>query len=364
MKGGTVSVKVDRTFPVSLPPTTSLPDKDQTVASFVRDAWLEYHWKRGGGLPIYVLQGTNDESSLEGSKRTIAPVMMEETILDETSGTNERECELLYMVTKPGPFFQTDLVPDSHKGTVKFQSLRDKYGQDQCRMTWEVTFDTARFNLLYQSFTEFTVGTAARTVEEAARTPQTLVVQTTLNMKVPQQDEKSTKQQHPAIEAGKQWVDFFWYNGGGLPMPPSIHFGDKLFDPLEKGPRLKLLRLPVIVESLRRRSKYRESSSWEYAMDNPGWLTFPILIHTHKGKVQFALSTDSPPSDDRALIDMIWEVEIRPFAFMAPIVKKLIEMSVSTATRNLQAHLLEPNAVVTIQAPRGKKLPYAAGLGA
>ena len=58
-----------------------------------------------------------------------------------------------YQVSEAGPFF-ADLVPgSSHQGTVTIS-------QDN-KMFWEVEF------ALYQSVTEFTVGVAARTVQEA-----------------------------------------------------------------------------------------------------------------------------------------------------------------------------------------------------
>ena len=70
-----------------------------------------------------------------------------------------------YAVTKPGWALQTDLVADSHTGTVTFEPPDDTKDAG-CKMIWEVEFYTRRYGGLYQAVTEFTIGTAARTVAE------------------------------------------------------------------------------------------------------------------------------------------------------------------------------------------------------
>jgi hypothetical protein len=345
MEGGNVSVKIDRTLPVSL---SSRPSNEQSVATLVRDAWLEHHWKRGGGLPILVSPGKiHNDDNMEGSKRTIVPIMMEEMITSaEADGSS---CMLQYTVTKPGPFFQADLVPDSHSGTVMFQSLADKSGDNQCRMTWEVEFESSRLKELYQALTEFTVGAAVQTVAEAVAPPRKFTLQTTLEM-------KNAMVENPFSEAQNIWLDFVWDKGGGLPLLPAVHLGETLQNGGGTVPKTVLRISPFLLESVRETPTGADGASIIYQMENPGWLAFPFLVHSQLGRIQFLRSKQQLSSKGNKLVEVVWEVELRPFSFMAPVVEKLTEMTVSTIARNLRVHVLEPDAFVAIKAPRGQKI--------
>ncbi|KAG7371206.1 hypothetical protein IV203_019776 [Nitzschia inconspicua] len=89
-------------------------------------------------------------------------------------------------------------------------------------MTWKVTFETLRFQSLYQAFSQFMIATAARTVSEAVCLPQMLTLQKTLVMK------NNASSDKPWIEARREWLELLWARGGGLTLPSPIPFGDIL----------------------------------------------------------------------------------------------------------------------------------------
>jgi len=152
------------------------------------------------------------------------------------------------------------------------------------------------------------------------------------------------------IYARGQCLDFVFANGGGLPLPPPIPFGDVLTEGNGLA-RQKLLRIPpIIVESIvDTTTTSDEMAEFSYQLNNPGWLTFPFLLHTHLGRIRFT-SVHSSKSPD---LTIDWEVEIRPYKFASTIMEKLVEMTVSTILRNLYIHLIEPDAQVIIKPPRG-----------
>ena len=141
-----------------------------------RDAWIEYHWIKGGGLPIAILNKdvikqstTNNENQIV--ERTILPILMKER-LEYNNDNDTSSTTLHYRVTEAGPFF-ADLVDGSHYASVSFDSTKkdDSTIDNGCIMTWNVTFATTRLASVYEKVTQFTVGTAATTVQEAAADP-------------------------------------------------------------------------------------------------------------------------------------------------------------------------------------------------
>jgi hypothetical protein len=344
-EGGIVSVRVERIFPVTFNENKSL-----SPAHAVKDAWLEYHWKKGGGLPIVVTE-LNAGKIKEEKKRMILPIMMEESITEEevTDKNNSIDsCQLQYQVTKAGPFLQADLIPNSHLSTVKFvTTTRTNEGQQQCQMIWDIVFEVKRLRRFYEIFTEFNVATAAMTVSESVATPRLLTLRTTLYLS------NASIYEDIVLEARNQWLQFFWKDGGGLPVPPAISFGDRIVHYDDKGivARRNLLRVPpLLIESIVDMSTSNEYSEAVYEISNPGWMSFPFLVLTHLGRVRFLKSRED------CTVDVVWEVEIRPYRLFGPIVEKLVEMTVSTILRNMQVHMAQPGATVAIKAPRGKQI--------
>eukprot|EP00584_Thalassiosira_punctigera_P009795 CAMPEP_0172530312 /NCGR_PEP_ID=MMETSP1067-20121228/4079_1 /TAXON_ID=265564 ORGANISM="Thalassiosira punctigera, Strain Tpunct2005C2" /NCGR_SAMPLE_ID=MMETSP1067 /ASSEMBLY_ACC=CAM_ASM_000444 /LENGTH=503 /DNA_ID=CAMNT_0013314489 /DNA_START=243 /DNA_END=1754 /DNA_ORIENTATION=- len=326
--GGRISVTVEEEIP-------SVSD-----AATVREAWLEHHWKRGGGLPIYVsLKDDDDHNAL---RRVVMPIMMEEEATIKRD-ENFPSSAIEYTVTKPGWAFQSDLVDGSHVGSVSFIPAENGPG---CKMIWKVEFDAVRFRGLYQAVTKFTIGTAARTVAESLSEPRLLTVKSNLNVPDP-------------IDARREWLEFFWARGGGLPLPPPISRGEIL----EEGggsARRSIVRVPpLLVDTVLSTTNTEDSAQALYQIENPGWTTFPFLIHTHLGRIRFDRSStltggeDGEGERDDAGVDITWEIEVRPFRLVAPLVEMLLEMTASTIVRNLVVHFAEPGATVEIRPPRG-----------
>jgi hypothetical protein len=313
---GTVEVILKRTFPQSNPVQA-------------REAWIDYHWKRGGGLPIFIQSNNatgNDNSQI--LERTIYPVLMKESLTLNPCDENASFTELEYRVTETGPFYQ-DVIENSHFASIIFISS-EKPG---CEMVWNVTFTVSKWNNFYKYMTQFLVDTSATTVQEALAISRVFRMSTIIN-----------DCNLDAKLARDEFLDFVWMKGGGLPLPPPIPFGNTLEGSIVKP---NLLRIPpLITESIVDTFSFDQMAGFEYRLNSPGWLTFPFLMHTHKGIIKFSSSNDSSISID-------WMVEIRPYKFAAPIVEKLVEMTVSTLLRNLRVHVMEPGAKVVIKPPRG-----------
>ena len=144
-----------------------------------------------------------------------------------------------------------------------------------------------------------------------------------------------------------------------MSLPPPIPFGDVLSEGNGLA-RQKLLRIPpLIIESIvdTKTASDNGMAEFSYQLNNPGWLTFPFLLHTHLGRIRFTSipsstsSSDASSSTSDLIID--WQVEIRPYKFASTVMEKLVEMTVSTILRNLRIHLVEPDAQVIIKPPRG-----------
>lgn len=96
-------------------------------------------------------------------------------------------------------------------------------------------------------------------------------------------------------------------------------------------------------------------------VNNPGIWTYPV--YTHHGKVRFENPTTMTGDDDDDGVDMLWEVEIRPFhgggGALQFLVEKFTEATITTMSRNFAVHLAEPEAVVNVASPRGKGKSFA-----
>jgi len=143
---------------------------DGVTPEQAKDAWMEYHWKKGGGLPILVLSS----ESPTVIERTILPTLMKEQIVEEIQDDEQGLVEVKYKVTDAGPFFP-GIIPNTHDASVKFQSFDDK----STVMTWNVSFASLKeWQTFYETLTQWTVETAATTVEECVAVPRKLNVRT------------------------------------------------------------------------------------------------------------------------------------------------------------------------------------------
>ena len=336
---GVVSVNIQRILPNVTPYEA-------------REALIEYHWKKGGGLPIFILSSEKDESDNNGNQtsleRTILPIFMKERAEYDDNKTpiddaKKKVLDLQYTVSDAGPFF-ADLIPGSHIANVMFE---EDDGSTCTTMKWDVTFTTSRWSSIYERVTQFTIGTAATCVQESAATPRLFSMTTTLD---------GSKYSLDPVEARAKCLDFIFAKGGGLPLPPPIPFGNTLSEG-NGAARQRLLRIPpFIVESIvdTQTSSDGLMAEFTYRLNDPGWTTFPFLLHTHLGRVRFTKDPNESSSSPAGGLVIDWEVEIRPYNRVTyALMEKLVEMTVSTILRNIRIHLTEPDAKVIIKPPRG-----------
>lgn len=145
--------------------------------------------------------------------------------------------------------------------------------------------------------------------------------------------------------ARDECLEFVWMKGGGLPLPPPLPYGETVDK--HRHIRRNLLRIPpFITESIIETHESKEKAGFRYTLNSPGWATFPFLMHSHVGRVEFLTIDDDS-------LSITWEVEITPYLFAAPFVEKIVEMTVSTLLRNLRVRLIEPGSSVVVKPPRG-----------
>eukprot|EP00578_Thalassiosira_sp_NH16_P019404 CAMPEP_0181083050 /NCGR_PEP_ID=MMETSP1071-20121207/3952_1 /TAXON_ID=35127 /ORGANISM="Thalassiosira sp., Strain NH16" /LENGTH=470 /DNA_ID=CAMNT_0023164685 /DNA_START=109 /DNA_END=1518 /DNA_ORIENTATION=+ len=321
-----------------------------------RNSWVEYHWNKGGGLPISILSkkqkhesNVDDDNKVvewpnvdnyRGEKRvierTILPILMKERGEYDEATPDAKSVDLHYKVTESGPFY-SDIIPGSHHASVTFNSMDS--GETVCSgcfMTWNVTFATTRWSSFYKAMTKWTVGTAATTVQEASSTPRLFSMTTTIDGSVHAID---------PVFAQRECLEFVFAEGGGLPLPPPIPYGSAL--EVGRSARRNVLRIPpIITESIVDTKTSDEMAEFTYRLNDPGWLTFPFLLHTHLGRVRFTSNASS-----HLVID--WDVEIRPYRIASPMIEKLVDMTVSTVLRNIRIRLTEQDAEVVVRPSQG-----------
>lgn len=285
-----IHVRVERIFPRVSPQQA-------------KEAWLDYQWKRGGGLlGILVIPEQEEENR---QRRRILPLGMQEELLYDEGSSNF--LSLCYKVTDQG-MFSTELVPDSHEATVTFQPASN----DATKMVWEVECAAKNRRDLWQAITQFNIETVSDNLTSYLLPPIKYTRTTKLSINL---DEFAASKEALADE----WVDFVWARGGGLPVP---------FLSLDNQRRIVIP--PFLVERLVSSSDYGQI---EYTVDNPGLFTYQV--HTHRGRVRFKpRERNQDSSSATQSFDMIWEVEIRPMNGFGWLVRPFTAAVVSTISRN------------------------------
>mmetsp|Transcript_28152 Transcript_28152/g.51274 ORF Transcript_28152/g.51274 Transcript_28152/m.51274 type:complete len:393 (-) Transcript_28152:1702-2880(-) len=276
-----------------------------------KEAWMAYQWKRGGGLPVWI-------SLPEEHRRRIMPIGMEETLILQRSENPNKDNnnELHYKVTGMG-LLASELEQDSHSAQVRFD---DDGTHNGTNMSWNVEFNATHRADLWKAITEANIRTASANLASFVKEPRVYRRTTRLTSPTAMPENLS-----------KQWVNFVWKQGGGLPIPPPLQLND------EK----RVIIPPFLVERIERATE----KEILYTVVNPGVSTYPV--HTHLGRVTFRHLA----KEDE--VEMVWEVEIRPLRGFALVVELFTSVIVSTLARNFKTHLAEPGAIVVLKKPRG-----------
>ena len=213
-------------------------------------------------------------------------------------------------------FFPADLLHNSHSATVKFVSD----GEDSTNMTWNVEFQAKNRAQFWKAVTEMNVKAASANLASYLAPPRLYRRTTRLS---PTNDN---------IDLCKEWINFVWNQGGGLPLPPPVQLNDKK----------RMIVPPFLIE----RIVATTDNEIEYTVDNPGLFTYQV--YKHAGRVQFQTI---PGSSD---VEMVWEVQVKPFRGWTELVQRFTSAIITTMARNFKSHVNEPGATVKLAPPRGK----------
>ena len=136
---------------------------DGVSPEHAREAWLDYSWTSGGGIPALVLREPADAKL--PSVRTLVPAGLREELayVDETA---DEELVARYRVSDPGPLLGIDVVNGSHTGLVAFSQT-----EQGCEMRWEVSFDCRGRAGFWKEATEFLIGNAADALQAHVAKP-------------------------------------------------------------------------------------------------------------------------------------------------------------------------------------------------
>ena len=135
---------------------------DGVSPEHAREAWLDYSWTSGGGIPALVLREPADAKL--PSVRTLVPAGLREELayVDQT----DDELVARYRVSDPGPLLGVDVVNGSHTGLVAFAQT-----EKGCEMRWEVSFDCRGRAGFWKEATEFLIGNAADALQQHVAQP-------------------------------------------------------------------------------------------------------------------------------------------------------------------------------------------------
>lgn len=129
---------------------------DGVAPEQARDAWLDFSWTSGGGIPGLLLREPADAKL--PSARTLFPAGLREELayVDATGPTADDEHVARYRVTDPGPLLGVDVVNGTHTGLVAFAPT-----EAGCEMRWSVSFDCRKRAGFWEKATNYLIGTAA-----------------------------------------------------------------------------------------------------------------------------------------------------------------------------------------------------------
>lgn len=279
---GKISIKISKVLPSISP-------------SEARDAFVEYTWKKGGGLPVGVI-------NLSEKDRILFPFLATDELVEDYK-TDPSVKILRYYLRKLGPIWKTEIIGNSHLGTVTF-CMHDNTSTS---LTWEVEFMTTRNYRLWKFITERMIEEALCNLQSYCAIPLVLTHRVEI---------------HTDLSIGdltKQWIQYIWMKGGGLPLPlPPL--------PLSLDYYTRMIVPPFLVEQIRSVN----DTTIIYTVNNPSILTYQV--HSHSGNVHFESITDTAHV-------MWWQVNIKPFNGWTIFVVSFTEAIINTLSKNFVSHI-------------------------
>jgi hypothetical protein len=274
----------------------------------VVEAFKQYTWKRGGGLPVYVVRKNEKE-------RILVPLMATERLsIEDQNEDSQSQLSLTYHLLELGPIWRSEIVNGSHIARVTFE----KDNTFDTILTWNVEFTTKRNHQLWKFITQQMVDQACNNLQSYCAKPilfsHTVEICTEKN----------------AAELIDQWIDFVWKNGGGLPLPiPPIALTSDF--------HTRMIAPPFMIEQLKSiETKPGECSQVVYTVKNPSILTYQV--HSHIGRVYF-----KPIATNSCGIEMLWEVNIRPMYGWESLVKLFTSYIIMTLSNNFVTSIEQPD---------------------
>jgi len=259
--------------------------------------------------------------------RFLSPVMVEESLVDEAWGTSGQSSgksgnRIDYRATDMG-LLKGELLKGSHSGSVRFMPQ----GDSGCSMKWEVEVEARHRASFWEAATRANIDYVSDNIVSYVDIPKLYRRWTRLAS-------ENLMGGVTAAEAADEWVKFCFYEGGGLPLPSPIRLPKQGL--IVRIPPFLIERLILIDE---------DRNEIQYEVDNPALWNYQV--HTHTGRVRF---TDLPDGK----VEMLWEVEVRPYNGWESVVQTLTSSVVTTMSRDFKAHLADPGAKVPLKLPRGK----------
>lgn len=347
-----------------------------STPSDARRIWLQYVWEQGGGLPLFIAtkasRSATSRPQLETTvqRRLLLPIGMEEELVLEEKGddviniddilaANEEDewCKITYQVKNSG-LLATEIVPDTHLGTVTFaRSTTTSEGQ-QIQMTWDVTFDTTSDSrtFLWQAMTERTITDTCNNLVAKLATPKLYTRHTILRPKNNNNNNYNNDQDVPSEtmmtpqSMMEEWIQFCWKEGAGFPLPiPPILVGREVRWIVPPFLRESLVSAKTVANTIKDPTSTNRVAEIQYRVDNPSLFTYQV--HSHCGRVQFLVPDDDRDTTLQGLDDdhkeilpiviMQWQVEIRPYHGWSSVVQAFTGAVISCYARNFKCHVQE-----------------------
>ena len=291
--------------------------------------------------------------------------------------------EVKYKVTDAG-LLSTEIVPFSHLGTVQFSSSSSPLSSVSSTnnkltsatgvtMIWDVTFlvTASSRRSFWQIFTNQMISDAINNFSSFVAIPKLYTRRTKLIQVFNSNDndnhrhdennnDLNNKKQNQLELSPKdvmdKWIQFCWKGGAGMPFPPPIHYNENNIngDNVVQVP-VRWIIPPFLKERItsstcyydKKDEKEKEYCELCYTVDNPSIFTYQV--HSHQGRIQFipykrSNTTNVDTKTDTAIeengIEMIWEVEIRPYYNWSTFVQIFTAVIISAYARNFKCHVM------------------------